>query len=150
MCPAPHCRYGKRQACARKSRAPEPPRRRYLCNRKQFTDFKNTHSEPCEMKFGVPQGSVLGPLLSLLYINDITNASQLGHFILFADDTNIFVTGKTEEEAFSRANIVSNSGETLLCAAPPPLIAICRPYLEPARFARQNLSVEIPSYLAQI
>ena len=43
------------------------------------------------------------------------------------------------------------SGETLLCAAPPPpLIAICCPYLEPARFARQNLSVEIPFYLAQI
>ena len=33
---------------------------------------------------------------------------------------------------------------------PPPLIAICRPYPEPARFARQNLSVEIPFYLAQI
>ena len=41
------------------------------------------------------------------------------------------------------------SGETLLCAA-PPLIAICRPYLEPARFARQNLSVEIPFHLPQI
>ena len=41
------------------------------------------------------------------------------------------------------------SGETLLCAA-PPLIAICRPYMEPARFARQNFSVEIPFYLAQI
>ena len=33
---------------------------------------------------------------------------------------------------------------------PPPLIAICRPYLEPARFARRNLSLEIPFYLAQI
>ena len=42
------------------------------------------------------------------------------------------------------------SGKTLLCAAPPPLIAICRPYLEPARFAHQSLSVEIPFYSVQI
>lgn len=48
----------------------------------------------------------MGPLLFLLYINDISNSSQLGHFILFADDTNIFVAGKTEEEVYSRANKV--------------------------------------------
>ena len=39
------------------------------------------------------------------------------------------------------------SGERLVCAPPPPRIEICRPYLELARFARQNLSVEIPFYL---
>ena len=45
-------------------------------------------------------------------------------------------------------DIIQISGETLLCA--PPLIAICRPYLEPARFARQNLSVEMQFHVAQI
>ena len=44
---------------------------------------------------------------------------------------------------------LGHSGETLLCA-PPRLIAICCPYLEPARFARQNLYGKIPFYLAQI
>ena len=54
---------------------------------------------------------VLGPLLFLLYINDISNSSssKLGHFVLFADDTNIFVAGKTEQEAYLNANKVLES-----------------------------------------
>ena len=62
----------------------------YLLNRYQIVKFKNSQSEKKMIKCGVPQGSVLGPLLFLLYVNDIFKSSEKLSFILFADDTNIF------------------------------------------------------------
>ena len=86
----------------------------YLSDRTQQTKFQGNISNKSKVEFGVPQGSVLGPLLFLVYINDIVNTSVYGHFVLFADDTNIFVVGKSANEAYDRANIVLNKINTYM------------------------------------
>ena len=68
--------------------------RSYLQKRTQQTKYQDTTSDECLVEYGVPQGSVLGPLLFLIYINDLVNCTQQGQFVLFADDTNIFIVGK--------------------------------------------------------
>jgi retron-type reverse transcriptase len=61
----------------------------YLCNRKQIVKHNDVQSEVMTIRSGVQQGSVLSPLLFLLYINDIQFCSELISIVLFADDTNI-------------------------------------------------------------
>ena len=55
----------------------------------------NTTSRKCNITCGIPQGSVLGPLLFLLYINDFHCSSELFDFHLFADDANLFYENKS-------------------------------------------------------
>ena len=65
----------------------------YLKDRKQFFQIDECASTLLNVTCGVPQGSILGPKLFILYINDICNASTSLKFILFADDTNEFYSG---------------------------------------------------------
>ena len=77
----------------------------YLSNRLQYIQVdENCRTEYCVVKCGVPQGSILGPLLFLLYDNDLKNASSVLDPIMFADDTNLFYTHSNIQKLFSTMN----------------------------------------------
>ena len=68
----------------------------YLTDRKQVVCLNNVQSNYCSINTGVPQGSILGPLLFTCYINDISISTKC-KTILYADDTALLVSGKSPE-----------------------------------------------------
>lgn len=76
----------------------------YLSNRQQYVTYNEYDSSLLTVECGVPQGSILGPLLFLLYVNDIVNASPTLLPMLFADDTNLFLSGNNLDNLLTSAN----------------------------------------------
>ena len=68
--------------------------RNYLSDRSQYVEYNNDTSKMKTVTCGVPQGSILGPLLFFLYVNDIYLVSSCLYSIVFADDTNVILNGK--------------------------------------------------------
>ena len=71
--------------------------RDYMWRRKQFVAYNGVKSSMSDGSCGVPQGSFLGPFLFLIFVKDIQNVTPHSFKLLFADDSNSFVTGKDVE-----------------------------------------------------
>ena len=70
----------------------------YLSDRYQYVTYNGNESAKQNIKWGVPQGSILGPLLFLIYINDLPNIYKYMMLLSFADDTNLFRGGNNIDE----------------------------------------------------
>ena len=76
----------------------------YLTNRSQFVSYNNVKSETKFVTHGVPQGSILGPLFFIVFMNDVSRASHLLFSILFADDTSVFIEGQNYDQLIEILN----------------------------------------------
>ena len=75
-----------------------------MSERKQFVIYNGTSSSMKTMYCGVPQGSISGPILFLLYINDLSNVCKNTEPFLFADDSNLFIRDKDPHNLESQLN----------------------------------------------
>ena len=86
----------------------------YLENRKQYTEIDNVKSNTSLITTGVPQDSILGPLLFIIYINDFAQATKLFNFLIYADDTTLSSTLYTFNDNIHDQNLETLINEELL------------------------------------
>ncbi|KMQ81633.1 rna-directed dna polymerase from mobile element jockey-like protein [Lasius niger] len=76
----------------------------YIYDRKVTMRNGSTKSSALNMQTGVPQGSILGPLLYLLFINNIRNVNLSAEYTVYADDTSLIYSGMTSKELENKIN----------------------------------------------
>ena len=76
----------------------------YLSNRKQYVSIKNCNSSMSIITLGVPQGWLLGPVLFLLYINDMYRSINQMRFVHFADDRTVFASYSNSNNVHATVN----------------------------------------------
>lgn len=86
-----------------------------LSNRPQYVQLNDCKTDKMTINRGVPRGSVSGPLIFLLYVNDIQNASTKLDFALFADDTNVFFLFFFKDKNLSNLINVRNLKKAFFC-----------------------------------
>jgi hypothetical protein len=118
----------------------------YLQNITQYVQIDNNKSSCQNINCGVPRGSILGPLLFLIYINDISNSADV-NILSFADDTTIYMSHSNMEELFRQANQNINKICNWFCANKLSLNAnktkyiIMRPSSKPCHTANRKVCI---------
>ena len=79
----------------------------YLSDRTQYVEIENNASSVSKIKYGVPQGSILGPLFYLIYVNDIAKCTA-GNILSFADDTSLVLSHQNPQILYHNANLEMN------------------------------------------
>ena len=118
----------------------------YLSNRSQFVDIENFSSSRKHISCGVPQGSILGPLLFLVYVNDISTSCG-SNVLSFADDTTLYVSHSDLGALYDIANTEINKLYTWFCANKLSLNAkktkyiVIRPKHKASTFANKHILI---------